>query len=135
VLKRKKSSLRSNGRAASWATPAIFALAGVIFLPSVPAEADVASLLSAGNARDGWRNYMVSAAAGSIHEGELVFKDADEHPAAPKSRGIVFPNGKRVALTPDVKPVPDTPDEDRITRPHMPIPIRTTQNNRPSTPS
>jgi len=102
---------------ANWTAPAVFALAGLIFLPTTAADADVASLLTtkAGDAH-GWRSFMVSAAAGSIHSEELVFKDAGKTDFDPSTRGIVLPDGKRIAFSPDVKPVPATPDEDRVTR-------------------
>ena len=117
MLKRKLPLRRSNVRVSKWAAPAIFALAGLVCLPSVPAEADVSSLLSLRTGeQQSWRNYMVSAAAGSIHSEELVFKNPAKTGFDPASRGIVFPNGKRIAFSPDEKPVPATPDEDRVTR-------------------
>jgi spore germination cell wall hydrolase CwlJ-like protein len=115
VLKRKFALRRPNMRISRWATPSVFALAGLICLPSVPAEADISSLMSARNG-ESWRNYMVNAAAGSIHSEELVFSNVEKSGFSPATRGIVFPNGKRVAFSPDEKPVPATPDEDRVTR-------------------
>ena len=117
MLKRKLASRRSHLQISKYAAPAIFALAGLIFLPSVAAEADVASLLSARNGdKDTWRNYMVPAAAGSIHNEELVFKNIKKSGFDPATRGIVLSSGKRIAFTPDEKSVPATPDEDRVTR-------------------
>ncbi|MDB5522726.1 MAG: putative cell wall hydrolase protein involved in spore germination [Rhizobium sp.] len=120
MLKRKLASRRTNLRMSKWAAPGIFALAGLVFLPTVPAEADISTLLASrsGDA-ESWRNYMVSSAAGSIHNEELVFKTDKARDKAgfnPATRGIVFPDGKRIAFTPDEKPVPETPDEERVTR-------------------
>ncbi len=117
MLKRKSSSRRLNVRISTWTAPAVFALAGMILLPSVPADADVSSLLStkAGD-RNAWRSFMVEAPAGSIHKEELVFKDTDKAGFTPASRGLVLPSGQRIAFSPDAKPVPATPDEDRVTR-------------------
>lgn len=117
MLKRKSSSRRLNLRISKWTAPAVFALTGLIFLPTIPADADVTSLLSTKSGdRNAWRSFMVEAAAGSIHKEELVFKNADKAGFTPASRGLVLPDGQRIALSPDRKPVPDTPDEDRVTR-------------------
>jgi spore germination cell wall hydrolase CwlJ-like protein len=106
-----------NLRISKWTAPAVFALAGLISLPTVPADADVGSLLSSRvGERDAWRNFMVEAAAGSIHKEELVFKNTEKAGFNPANRGLVFPNGQRIAFSPDEKPVPATPDEDRVTR-------------------
>jgi spore germination cell wall hydrolase CwlJ-like protein len=117
VLKRKLASRRLNLRISKWTAPAVFALTGLIFIPTVPADADVASVLStkAGD-RNAWRSFMVPAAAGSIHKEELVFKDIDKADFTPASRGLVFPDGQRIALSPEKKSVPATPDEERVTR-------------------
>jgi spore germination cell wall hydrolase CwlJ-like protein len=106
-----------NLRISKWMAPGVFALAGLVLLPTVPAEADIASLLMVRSGKDqSWRNYMIGAAAGSIHNEELVFANIGKTPFNPATRGIVFPDGKRLAMTPEEKPVPATPDEDRITR-------------------
>jgi spore germination cell wall hydrolase CwlJ-like protein len=106
-----------NLRISKWTAPAVFALAGLMSLPTVPADADVASLLSSRTGdRQAWRNFMVEAAAGSIHKEELVFKNVDKDGFNPASRGLVLPDGQRVVFSPDEKPVPATPDEARVTR-------------------
>lgn len=117
MVKRKLASRRTNLRISQYLAPGVFALIGLVFLPTVPAEADISSLLSGRvSERESWRNYMVNAAAGSIHNEELVFANLDKTGFNPATRGIVFPNGKRIALSPEEKPVPETPDEDRVTR-------------------
>jgi len=117
VSKRKLAPRRRGMKIANWTAPAVFALSGLFALPSAPADADVASLLSTrATATASWRAYMVNAPAGSIHNEELVFKNVDKASFDPASRGLVLPDGKLVAFSPDQKPVPSTPDEDRVTR-------------------
>jgi spore germination cell wall hydrolase CwlJ-like protein len=100
-----------------WATPAVFALAGIFIFPNVPAEADVSAMLSSSTSGvQSWRQYMVSAAAGSIHTEELIFGEPADGQFNPSGRGIVLSNGKRIALTPAEKSIPATPDEARVTR-------------------
>jgi spore germination cell wall hydrolase CwlJ-like protein len=100
-----------------WATPAAFALAGIFIFPNVPAEADVSAMLSSSTSgAQSWRQYMVSAAAGSIHTEELIFGEPASGQFNPSGRGIVLSNGKRIALTPAEKSMPATPDEARVTR-------------------
>lgn len=97
--------------------PALFGLAGLLLLPSAPADADVSSLLSSRTGeQDSWRSYMIRAAAGSIHKEELVFRNVDKTGFDPSSRGFVSANGDRTVFSPDAKSVPATPDEERITR-------------------
>ncbi|WP_210341639.1 cell wall hydrolase [Rhizobium setariae] len=116
-MKRKLASRPVGLRVSKWATPAIFALAGIIIFPGIPAEADVTSLMSDGAASSqSWRNYMVSAAAGSIHSEELVFAGSRNAGFNASGRGIVTDSGKRVAFSDAEKPVPATPDESRVTR-------------------
>jgi spore germination cell wall hydrolase CwlJ-like protein len=100
-----------------WIAPTAFALCGLFAFPSLAEKADISALF-AGNGSESqtWRNFMVASAAGSIHSEELVFADPMATSAIPLGRGIVLPNGRRVALTGIDKPVPQTPDEDRVNR-------------------
>jgi len=117
VLKRKFASKRARPNGARWAAPAIFALVGIFVFPDVPAQADVAALLSGRTTgADNWRQYMIGAAAGSIHTEELIFDQPAEASFNPAGRGIVLENGKRIALSQAEKQVPETPDEARVTR-------------------
>ena len=115
MLKRKLASRRVTRRISSWMAPGLFALTGLVLLPSVPAEADISSLFSQ-RSDQSWRNFMVKAPAGSIHTEELVFSDVAGTGFHPASRGIVLPTGKRIAFSPEAKLVSDTPDEARVTR-------------------
>jgi spore germination cell wall hydrolase CwlJ-like protein len=94
----------------------MFALAGLLSFPANLAEADIASMLSANlDKGESWRSFMVAAPAGSIHQEELVFAQADKRLTA-KTRGLVMPDGNLVALSPSEKIEPATPDEERVTR-------------------
>ena len=121
MLKRSLVLSRQKLRMSKWTAPVVFGLAAFVSQPTVPAEADIASLISA-RAGDGeqWRSYLVSAAAGSIHHQEVVFKSEEQlttnNGFTPATRGLVLPDGKRLVFTPDAKPVADTPDEARVTR-------------------
>jgi spore germination cell wall hydrolase CwlJ-like protein len=98
-------------------TPLIFAITGLIVFPDMAAEADVTSVMSSTSSQaDNWRNYMVRAAAGSIHSEELVFADANAGEQLTNGRGIVLPNGIRIAFAAAFKALVATPDEDRVTR-------------------
>jgi spore germination cell wall hydrolase CwlJ-like protein len=99
-----------------WLAPSIFALVGILGFPNVAAQADIAAMI-AGDLTKGesWRSFMVDAPAGSIHQEELVFANHDGGDLA-KTRGFVMPDGKLVAMAPNEKGMPVTPDEDRVTR-------------------
>jgi spore germination cell wall hydrolase CwlJ-like protein len=118
VLKRFLSAAPiRKARISRFAAPGLFALAGLVSQPSVVAHADIGSLLlGRASDKDSWRSFAVAAPAGSIHQEELVFSDAKLPRSEQKTRGIVLADGRRVALSPEEKPVPDTPDEARITR-------------------
>jgi spore germination cell wall hydrolase CwlJ-like protein len=117
VLKRRFASRPGRPSVSRWAAPAVFALAGIFVFPNAPADADVATMLSkTAPGAESWRQYMVSAAAGSIHSEELVFDHTADAQFDPANRGIVLGDGKRIALSPGEKQVPATPDEARITR-------------------
>jgi spore germination cell wall hydrolase CwlJ-like protein len=117
VLKRKLASDRARLSVSKWAAPTVFALAGVFIFPNIAAQADVSAMLSSKTAgTQSWRQYMVSAAAGSIHSEELIFAQPAKGQFNPAGRGIVLENGKRIAVSLAEKPVPDTPDEARVTR-------------------
>jgi len=99
-----------------WLAPSIFALAGLLSFPGTAAQADIASMLAANLTRgESWRSFMVDAPAGSIHQEELVFANHEDG-SLPKTRGLMMPDGKLVALSPSEKAVPVTPDEDRVNR-------------------
>ena len=99
-----------------WLAPSIFAAAGLLMFPNSAAQADIASMISANLAKgESWRSFMVEAPAGSIHQEELVFANPQEA-LGQKTRGFVMPDGKLVALSPQEKATPATPDEDRVTR-------------------
>lgn len=116
MSKRKSASRRSGVLSSKWLAPSLFALAGLLFFPAALAEADIASMLSANLEKgESWRSFMVDAPAGSIHKEELVFAQPDRQLTA-KTRGLVMPDGKLVALSPSEKVEPATPDEDRVTR-------------------
>ena len=116
MSKRKFASRRSGVLSSKWLAPSLFALAGLLSFPANLAEADIASMLSANLEKgESWRSFMVDAPAGSIHKEELVFAQPDQQLTV-KTRGLVMPDGKLVALSPSEKIEPATPDEDRVTR-------------------
>lgn len=116
MSKRKSASRRSGVLSSKWLAPSLFALAGLLSFPANLAEADIASMLSANLEKgESWRSFMVDAPAGSIHKEELVFAQPDQQLTA-RTRGLVMPDGKLVALSPSEKIAPATPDEDRVTR-------------------
>lgn len=96
--------------------PTIFALSGLLGFPGTVAKGDIASMI-AENLAEGqsWRSFVVEAPAGSIHQEELVFANHDGGKPG-KTRGLVKPDGKLVALSPSEKVAPATPDEVRVTR-------------------
>lgn len=117
MSKGKLASRSMRLRISNWATPAIFAVAGTFLFPTLAAQADVSAMLSGRmSGAESWRQYMVDAAAGSIHSEELVFAQPSDGPFNPAGRGLVLENGKRIAFGSSQKPVPATPDESRITR-------------------
>jgi spore germination cell wall hydrolase CwlJ-like protein len=116
VSKRKSATRPSGVLSSKWLAPSLFALAGLMTSPATIAEADIASMLTQNLEKgESWRSFMVDAPAGSIHKEELVFAQPDKELSA-KTRGLVLPDGKLVALSPSEKAQPSTPDEDRVTR-------------------
>ena len=117
MLKGKVASKKLRLKISDWATPAIFAVAGIFVFPNTAAQADVSAMLSNKMSGDEtWRQYMVDAAAGSIHSEELVFGKPADGKFSPAGRGVVLENGKRIAFSAAEKIVPSTPDEARVTR-------------------
>jgi spore germination cell wall hydrolase CwlJ-like protein len=97
--------------------PAIFGLAGFLLLPGNAAEADINSMI-AGQTRnaDGWRNFMVTSAAGSLHQAEMVFAEDEITGSIKNGAGVVLSDGRRLAFRGPEKPAEDSEDEDRVTR-------------------
>lgn len=82
--------------------------------PTVAAQQDMASLISAGTANARWGAYVEAAAAGSVHQGELKFTDATVTGAI-AGGGVNAPGVGSVAFKGKLE-APSTPDEDRIVR-------------------
>lgn len=115
MLKRSLAARRPR-ISSDWAAPSAFALAGLLFFPSIAAEADVTGLVSAPAGAAAWRSYMAPIGAGSIQTAEIVFTDTGRPGYDPANRGLVLPGGEKVALSSDKREEPETPDEDRVTR-------------------
>ena len=117
MLKRQSAYRRRGPSVSKVLTPAIFAVVGLFAFPDLADRADIAALLAnQSNPSASWRNYMVSSAAGSIHSEEFIFADPEITGSIPSGRGLVMPDGRKVAFSQLEKPVPTTPDEARVTR-------------------
>jgi len=95
-------------------TPVAFGFAMWLGFPTVAAQQDMASLISAGTANARWGAYVEAAAAGSVHQGELKFTDATVTGAI-AGGGVNAPGVGSVAFKGKLE-APSTPDEDRIVR-------------------
>lgn len=116
-MSRRQGVIRSSLiRFGNIATPIVLGIFGFVATPGIAAQADIASLF-VGNAsgKTSWRNYIVEAGAGSIHQSEMVFADATVTGAL-AGRGLQLDNGKRIAFRGETKPEETTEDADRVTR-------------------
>jgi spore germination cell wall hydrolase CwlJ-like protein len=117
VSKRRSPSRVALHSHTGWVKPAILAVGVLVGFPDAAARSDISALIMGqADSPEGWRNFIVASAAGSIHTEELVFNDPMATASIPAGRGIVLANGRRIALANSEKPVPATPDEDRVTR-------------------
>jgi spore germination cell wall hydrolase CwlJ-like protein len=84
--------------------------------PSAAAHADLAGLLAGlDRGGDNWRMVLTNSPAGSIHQGELAFADADAG-KLDDGAGMTLPDGRRIALSAGEKGSDPKPDEDRVNR-------------------
>ena len=95
-------------------TPIVFGLAIWLGFPTVAAQQDVASLISAGAADARWGAFVEAAAAGSVHQGELKFTDATITGSI-AGGGVKAAGVGTVAFTGKTR-APETPDEARVNR-------------------
>ncbi len=88
-----------------------------MLLPSIAAEADIREMIS-GNATvsESWRSFLVTSAAGSIHQAEIVFADQQVTGSIAEGSGVMLPDGSRMAFRGKEKPLEGSDDEDRVTR-------------------
>jgi spore germination cell wall hydrolase CwlJ-like protein len=113
----KRSSAKFRLLPENWVSPAVFGLCAWLVLPSVAAHADLAGMLAglddgAGN----WRMVLTNSPAGSIHEAELAFGNADHRAGTTGNAGLVLPNGHRVAFQSKEKGSDPRTDEERVNR-------------------
>lgn len=114
TLKSMKRLVRSRR---NFVAPSLIGAAVLLSFPTVTAFQDMASLVSgseAGSAR--WHAYLKPAAAGSVHQAELPFVDADAKTSSIAGAGIEKAGIGTVALTGKSARLDPRPDEERINR-------------------
>jgi spore germination cell wall hydrolase CwlJ-like protein len=100
----------------NWTSPAVFGFCAWLIFPSAVAHADLAGLLAGlDRGGDNWRMVLTNSPAGSIHQGELAFANADEKEMGGDG-GMVLPDGRRIAFASGEKGSDPRPDEDRVNR-------------------
>ena len=99
-----------------WLSPVVLGFCAWMVFPSAAAHADLAGLLAGlDRGGDNWRMVLTNSPAGSIHQGELAFADADSA-RLDDGAGMTLPDGRRIALSTGGKGSDPRPDEDRVNR-------------------
>ena len=100
-----------------YAAPLLIAGAMVLTFPTTVAFQDMASLVS-GSETDGarWHTFLKPAAAGSVHQAELKFADADIVTGSIAGAGIEQPDIGTITLNSAKGTLDALPDEDRVNR-------------------
>lgn len=100
-----------------WVPPFVFGLAAWLCFPSLPARADLVSLLAGLDRGSGqWRMVLTDSPAGSIHQAVLTFAEAEPRPIAAGGLGLELPDGRRIVLDDMKRRTEATPDEERVNR-------------------
>ncbi|QXZ80203.1 cell wall hydrolase [Rhizobium sp. L51/94] len=116
VLRRMSSyQAKPRRQPRNWLSPAVFGCCAWLIFPSVSAQADIAGLLSGSDdSGSNWRMVLTTSPAGSIHQAELAFANADE--SGIEGGGMLLPDGRRIAFQSKEKGSDPRPDEDRVRR-------------------
>ena len=108
VLRRRFPS-----RLDGWTSPAVFGLACWLVFPSVPAQGDLADLLTGFDRKsEQWHMGLTESPAGSIHTASLAFPGGRSSGDA----GITLPDGRKVALAGGKQGSDPRSDEERVNR-------------------
>jgi spore germination cell wall hydrolase CwlJ-like protein len=101
----------------NFAAPSLIGVAVLLSFPTATAFQDMASLISGSEASaPRWQAYLKPAAAGSVHQAEMPFADADATTASIAGAGVEKSGIGTIALTGKSARLDPRPDEERINR-------------------
>ncbi|GEO85082.1 ATP-binding protein [Ciceribacter naphthalenivorans] len=104
-------------RLEKWTSPVVFGLVSWLAFPSIAAQADLAGLITGiDRGSSNWRMVLTASPAGSLHQSQLAFSDAEASSALNKDSGILLPDGRKIAFDGGKSEADPLPDEDRVTR-------------------